>query len=132
MTARLRSAVTLGVLALLLVCGAAWGYTQVTEPLPGKVDLPPCVDTDYRAGQRILPEDVTVSVLNGSKREGLAGRTLQQFEDDGFPAGQVSNVPSGTTIKNPVAEIWVSDRANPAVALVRTRIGKVPVREVAG
>ena len=45
----------------------------MTEPFPGKVDPPICVDTTYAAGERIYPQDVTVSVLNASRREGLAG-----------------------------------------------------------
>jgi hypothetical protein len=129
-TARLRTAITLAVLAVLLVGGVAWGFGQVVKPFPGKVDLPQCVPTDYTAGEEITPADVTVSVLNGSSREGLAGRTQQLFEEAGFPQGQVSNAPDGTKVKNPLGELWVSDRSNPAIALVRTRIGKVPVREV--
>jgi len=104
----------------------AWGYTQLTEPLPGKADAPLCVPTRYAAGQQIRPSQLTVSVLNASGREGLAGRTLQLFVDAGFPAGQVSNAPEGTKVD--VAEIWSTDRTNPAIPLVRSRIGKIPVR----
>jgi hypothetical protein len=128
MTARLRTLVTLGVLVVLLLVGVLWGFSQLTKPLPSKADLPPCVDTTYEKGQKLTPEDVTVSVLNASQREGLAGRTLQQFVDAGFPRGQVSNAPSGTEVAS--AEIWASDRTNPAIPLVRSRIGKIPVRTV--
>jgi hypothetical protein len=128
-TARLRSLITLAVLGVLLLAGAAWGYTQVTKPLPGKVELPACVDTDYAAGEDVGPGDVTVSILNASGREGLAGRTLQLFEDAGFPAGQISNAPEGTQVAR--AEIWVTSRDNPAIPLVRSRVGKAPIREMA-
>jgi hypothetical protein len=127
-TARLRSLITLGVLALLLVVAVVWGYTQVTRPLPVVEDQPLCVDREYAAGQEVLPADVTVSILNASGREGLAGRTLQLFEDAGFPAGQVSNAPEGTEVA--FAEIWVTDRKDPVVPLIRSRIGKAPVREM--
>jgi hypothetical protein len=127
-TARLRSLVTLSVLGVLLLAGAAWGYTQVTKPLPGKVELPACVDTEYAAGEDLTPGNVTVSILNASSREGLAGRTLQLFEDAGFPAGQVSNAPDGTDVAR--AEIWVTSRDDPAIPLVRSRVGKAPIREM--
>jgi hypothetical protein len=128
-TARVRTAVTIAVLAVLLVIGVAWGYSQVVKPFPGKAEVPLCVDTSYAAGDEITPGDVTVSVLNASNREGLAGRTLQLFEDAGFAGGQISNAPEGTEVKG-IAQIWATNRKNPAIPLIRSRIGKVPVREV--
>jgi len=126
LTARLRTAITLAFLAVLLLIGVTWGFAQVSKPLPGKVDPPLCVDTSYDAGDELFPQDVTVSVLNASKREGLAGRTMQLFVDEGFARGQTANAPDGTSVDD--AEIWVSDEDNPAARLVRSRIGKVPVR----
>ena len=130
MTARLRTAVTLVALAVLLLVGVTWGWAQVSDPLPGKAEAAICVPTSYAAGDELFVQDVTVSVLNASKREGLAGRTLQLFEDDGFAAGQTSNAPEGTAV--PVAEIWVTDPESPAAKLVRARLGQVPVREEPG
>jgi len=127
LSARLRTLITLVVLAVLLVGGVAWGWAQVTEPFPGKVDPAICVDTSYAAGDELFVQDVTVSVLNASSREGLAGRTLAELEDAGFAAGQTANAPQGTAISTP-AEIWVSDPDNPAAKLLRRWIGKVPVR----
>ncbi len=123
----LKSALTLGVLALLLVAGVSWGFAQVTEPFPGKVDPPICVDTSFPAGERIYPQDVTVSVLNASKREGLAGRTMAELVSDGFAEGQVRNAPEGTAV--PRAEVWTTDKDNPAVLLVRSRLGQAEVLE---
>lgn len=127
MTARLRTAITLAALAVLLLVGVTWGWSQVSQPLPGKADAAICVDTAYAAGDELFVQDVTVSVLNASKREGLAGRTLQLFEDDGFDEGQTANAPEGTEVA--VAEIWVTDPESPAAKLVRARLGQVPVRE---
>lgn len=123
----MKSALTLGVLALLLVIGVSWGFAQVTKPFPGKVDPPICVDTSFAAGERIYPEDVTVSVLNASKREGLAGRTMAELVSDGFGEGQTRNAPD----KTPVArvEVWTTDADNPAVLLVRSRLGQAEVIE---
>jgi hypothetical protein len=130
MTARLRTAITLAALAVLLLIGVTWGWAQLSDPLPGKAEAAICVPTSYAAGDELFVQDVTVSVLNASKREGLAGRTLQLFEDDGFAAGQTANAPKGTEVAD--AEIWVSDPESPAAKLVRARLGQVPVREEPG
>ncbi len=123
----LKSALTLGVLAVLLVIGVSWGFAQVTEPFPGKVDPPICVDTSFPAGERIYPQDVTVSVLNASKREGLAGRTMAELVADGFDEGQTRNAPDKTPVTR--VEIWTTDEDNPAVLLVRSRLGQAQVLE---
>ena len=110
-----------------MLVGVAWAWAQVSDPFPGKVDAPVCVDTSYTAGDELFIQDVTVSVLNASGREGLAGRTMQAFEDAGFAAGQTANAPKGTAVTG-VAEIWVTDADNPGAKLVRARLGKVTVR----
>ena len=121
LNARLRTAITLAVLVLLLLTGVTWGFTQVTSPFPGKAEPAVCVPTTYAAGETLVPADVTVSVLNASKREGLAGRTMQLFTDQGFAEGQTSNAPEGTEV--PVAEIWTDQKNDPAAKLVRSRLG---------
>jgi len=128
LTARLRTAITLAALALLMLLGITWGWAQVLKPFPGKVDAPICVDTSYKAGDELFVQDVTVSVLNASGREGLAARTLQQLEDAGFAAGQTANAPKGTSVTG-IAEIWVKDADDSAAKLLRARVGKVPVVE---
>lgn len=127
MVPSVRSAVTLGVLVALVVVGVSWGFAQVTKPFPGKVDPPVCVGTSYAAGERIYPEDVTVSVLNASKREGLAGRTMAELVSDGFDEGQVRNAPDKTAVTR--VEIWTTEADNPAVLLVRSRLGQAEVLE---
>jgi hypothetical protein len=126
LTARLRTAITLAALVVLMLLGVTWGWGQMTKPFPGKVDAAICVDTSYRAGDELFVQDVTVSVFNASSREGLAGRTLQDLQDVGFAEGQTANAPKGTAISTP-AEIWVNDINNPGAKLLRARIGKVPV-----
>jgi len=126
LNARLRTLITLGFLVVLLLVGVTWGFTQVTAPLPGKAEAPVCVETSYAAGETLYPQDVTVSVLNASRREGLAGRTMQQFVDQGFAQGQISNAPEGTEVA--AVEIWTDEPRDPAARLVRSRLGAVPVR----
>lgn len=128
LTARLRTAITLAALLVLMLLGVTWGWAQVFKPFPGKVDAPICVDTTYRSGDELSVQDVTVSVFNASAREGLAARTLQQLEDAGFSSGETANAPKGTTLTGP-AEIWVTKPDDPGVKLLRKRVGKVPVVE---
>ena len=127
MTAGLRTAVTLVGLGLMLVAAAAWGWTQLSKPFPGKAEPPTCVDSTYSDGDKIYPQDVTVSVLNASRREGLAARTMQDLVDAGFGEGDTANAPRGTDV--PFAEIWEVDDGNPAVKLLRTKFGQIGVVE---
>lgn len=116
-----RSALTLGVLGLLLVVSAVWGWSAVTEPFPGKAEAPTCVLTDIEEGEKVFPEQVTVSVLNAGTREGLAGRIMTLLEDQGFHAGDRANAPRDADVRR--VQIWAEDPKNPAVRLVRSRLG---------
>jgi len=111
------------VLLVPVVLAAACARSTVS---PGMVCVPASQATPYAAGSWYCQE-VTVSVLNASGREGLATRTLAELEDAGFAPGQTANAPAGTTLTTP-AEIWASDPESPAAKLVRRRLGKVPVR----
>ena len=123
-----KSWITLGVLAVLMLLGVSWGYAQVTKPFPGKVDPPICVETNVASGERIYPQDVTVSVLNASGREGLAGLIMSELVDDeGFARGEIGNAPDGTQVQR--VEIWTKDKDSPAVLLVRSRLGQAEVLE---
>jgi hypothetical protein len=119
-----RSAITLVVLLVLLLAGAAWGFSAAFAPFPGKVDSPLCVDRSVAKGTRVFPADVTVSVYNAGTREGLAGRVMQELTDAGFKQGVDANARPGTKVARAV--IWASDRTNPAVALVASRLGGHP------
>jgi hypothetical protein len=125
MTQGVRTTVTLAALALLLVLAGLWGWQATTTPLPAKVDTPVCVATEVAAGEKVFPEQVTVSVWNGGQRAGLAGRTMQLLTDAGFAEGHDGNV-SGSKVS--VVAIWTQDPDSPAVALVASRLGKdVPI-----
>jgi hypothetical protein len=126
LTARVRTAITLAALAVLMLLGITWGWAQMTKPFPGKVEAAICVDTAYKTGDELFIQDVTVSVLNASGREGLASQTLLALEEAGFAVGETGNAPQGTTIDGP-AEIWVDDVDNPGAKLLRARLGPVPV-----
>lgn len=122
MGARLRSLVTLGVLGLLLVVGAVWGWGALTEPLPERTDPPICVEHTFAEGDRVTPGDVTVSVWNASNRNGLAGLTMELLVDAGFGKGQEGNAPRQAEVGR--AAIWTPLPAeHPAVRLVASHLG---------
>lgn len=118
MTQAFRTTGTLLVLVGLVIVFAAWGWRAATAPWPAKVDGPLCVDRTVNAGERILPIDVTVSVLNASQREGLAGLTLDALGRHHFTVASQGNAPKGTDVSD--AEIWTDDPKNPAAQLVHT------------
>lgn len=112
----LRTMVVLAVVAVGLVLAAAWGWHEMTRPFPGKADAAVCVDTDIAAGDKVFPAQVVVTVLNASRREGLAGRTISALTDEGFAAAGSGNAPKNSSVKR--VQIWTTDPTNPAVQLV--------------
>jgi hypothetical protein len=126
---RVRTALTLTVLLALIGLGAAWGWSSATKPFPatGPVATGPCRSLDVPAGEKVYPEDVVVSVFNGSTRAGLAQRTLALFVDDGFGPGEVNNAPKNSGVTN--AEIWAANPEDPAVQLVASRLKDVDIIE---
>ena len=64
----IKTPVTLIILLAILGYGAMWGYQHVTMPDNRKVET--CVMTDV--GANLTPDKVTVRVLNGGEKGGLA------------------------------------------------------------
>ena len=128
MTRALRTTITLAVLAVLVVVGAAYGWAALTKPVPSlkqKISTE-CVPTTIAKGDNVGPDQVTISVLNASTREGLAGRTMAQFVAQGFYEGETGNAPKGTKVGN--VQIWTTDRGSAAINLVKSRFkGKFAV-----
>ncbi len=120
MSQRVRTAITLSVLGVLLLGAGLWGWSAATDPLPAKVDSPVCVTTEVQKGEKVFPEQVTVSVYNAGTREGLAGLTMQLLTDAGFAKGNSGNAPRS---KVRTVAIWSADPASPAVVLLRSRFG---------
>jgi len=123
---RLRSAITLGVLCLMLLLGLVWGVNALTAPFPSLVTVSepsgPCADRSVTAGDRVGRGDVTVSVYNASTREGLAGDTMEKLVVRGFGVGETGNAPAGTKVR--AVQIWTDDPTNPAVRLVASQFGE--------
>lgn len=125
MTGAVKSALTLGVLTLLVVVAAVWGWAALTEPLPQEEPVAICEDTAVATGEEVRRDQVVVSVFNGSGRSGLAGATSAQLAERGFVEGDVgdSPLPAATT------QIWASDPTNPAVQLVQRQFKQAKVVE---
>ena len=121
-----RTALTLGVLVLVMVVAGAWGWRALTEPLPDNAPTPLCTDTTVTAGTEVFRDQVAVSVFNGSSRARLAAATLEQLGERGFVGADTGNAPK------PLArtQIWAADPKNPAVVLVKRQFKKA--RVVAG
>lgn len=130
MTPFARTTATIGGLLLFLFLAAAWGWSQVTKPLPVFNEaVAACLETPISKGEEIAPEQVTVNVLNAGKRQGLAGKTMASFSQHGFHSGSSGNAPKNAAVK--VAEIWTDDPDSPAVALVKSRLPKAKVVQTA-
>jgi hypothetical protein len=128
MSPYLRTTVTISGLVVCLALAAAWGWNQVNKPLPGVAPddtAAICTETAIQAGQEITPAQITVSVLNASKRQGLAGRTVAEFMAQGFNGGESANAISTVQVTTP--EIWTDDPDSAAVALVASWVDGVTV-----
>ncbi len=119
---KFRSLATLVVLGVLMLVGVTWGWSAVTAPLPTYEDPPVCENTTLAAGDKVYPDQITVSVINAGKREGLASQTMEQLVAKGFVRGGIANAPSQTKVAG--AEIWTDDPQSAAVRLVATYLGK--------
>ncbi|GAA1443706.1 hypothetical protein GCM10009641_61050 [Mycobacterium cookii] len=125
MTGAVKSALTLGALALLVVVAALWGWAALTEPLPQEEPVAICEDTTVAAGSEVRRDQVVVSVFNGSGRSGLAGATSAQLAERGFVEGDVGDSPLPAT----TTQIWASEPKNPAVLLVKRQFRRAQVVE---
>ena len=113
MTAALRSGLTLLALGVLVGAAALWGWSAFTAPLPTREELPICQDAAVAAGEKVRRDQVVVSVLNGSSRNGLAGATMDLLVERDFVPGETGNAPATDT-----TQVLASDPQNPAVRLV--------------
>lgn len=125
MDRRVRSVITLALLALVLVLAGLWGWNAISEPFPKDHGPPVCVEREVAKGDRVTPRDVTVSVQNASSRVGLAGLTMDLLTEAGFRQGEEGNTPGKRRVAR--VEIWTDDPRNPAVRLVASHLGDVDV-----
>ena len=119
--AGLRTALTLGVLAVLLLVMLTWGWSNATAPLPGggeAEDSGVCEPWTVVEGERLAAAQVEVTILNAGTRDGLAGAVMDGFVERGFREGTSSNAPRDTEVAK--VQVWAADKRDPAVVLVRS------------
>lgn len=123
-----KSAVTLLVLALVLVAGVLAGWQMLTRPLPDVTAAPTEQCETVERGSRLTAKKVVVSVYNASRRSGLAGETLTALERRGFTPGEAGNAPEDARVR--AVEVWAQDPDDSAARLVALQFGRrVPVVE---
>lgn len=125
MSSFLRTSLTIGGLLLFLLLAVAWGWHQVARPVPALDEKALCEETPVHPGETVAPGQVTVSVLNASRRHGLASRTMEAFTAQGFTQGQSANAPAGSGVRT--AQIWTDDPNSPAVGLVASWLGNARI-----
>jgi hypothetical protein len=116
MTPGLRAFSTLVIMLVLIVVFAVAGWRLVSRPFPAKAAPVVCADRTISAGDTLTPVDVTVSVMNTSQREGLAGRTLDAFTVDHFAQGSTATAPKGVSVGT--VQVWAHSQNDPAAQLV--------------
>ena len=121
LTTHVKTMLTLAVLVAVVFVGVTWGWSAFTKPFPHTAATKICYPTQLQPGDRVSAPKVTVSVYNASDRVGLAESTLSAFENQGFGPGEVGNAPKKAVVH--YAQIWTSDRSDPAVRLVASRLG---------
>ena len=72
-------------------------------------------------GEKVQPDEVTVSVFNAGTTDGLATKTMEQLQTRGFAPGETGNAPSADVDR---VEVWAEDARNPAVRLVASYLGR--------
>lgn len=93
-----RTPLTLIALLAILAYGAMWGYERITAPIPPRPPAP-CAEQAVRDG-KLQSSQVSVAVLNGGGKRGLADDIAGRLESRGFVIDQVSNTeePITTTV----------------------------------
>ncbi|MEP6817710.1 MAG: LytR C-terminal domain-containing protein [Marmoricola sp.] len=101
------------ILGVMLVLG--WqGVRSPFPPLGGGAAAAKCQTVKEKS--RIFRREITVSVYNGTRRQGLADQTMAGMEKRSFKPGTVGNAPSGKTV--PYVEVRSTVQGDPAAQLV--------------
>ena len=126
---KITTAVTLVALLLVLVGMAAYGYEQLTAPLPNRPTAEEtCTGAEKEVQGFLKRGQVQVSVFNAGSREGFAGSTLEKFVVAGYRAGNSGNAPKSAEVRR--AQVWTTDQDDSAAKLVATPLGPRPKIEV--
>lgn len=119
----LRTPVTLLVLLAILGFAAWWGYKQVMAPVP-PTPPSPCVPQAIESGA-LQSSQITVRVLNGGGKRGLAGDVAAKLRGKGFNVSTVDNTDEAIT----TTVIVVQNKNNPEAKMVQAYFPKSVIRE---
>ena len=120
---KLTTAITLVVLLLVLIGMAAYGYNQLTAPLPERPSAEEkCTGAEKEVQGFLKRKQVQVSVFNAGNREGFAGSTLEKMVDAGFRAGNAGNAPKSAQVRRAV--VWTTEEGDSSAKLVATSLGR--------
>ncbi len=113
---------TLVVLVLIVGAMGVFGFRALTAPLPDSAAKQECSAAEKQVAKFLRRSEVQVSVFNAGRKKGLAGITLDRFEEAGFRAGNAGNAPRSTKV--PTAVVWTKKENDPAARLVALALGK--------
>src|SRR3546814_20280154 len=110
METRKTAASTSGVLSVVTLLMLVLGFVWATEPFPddglGGGEAALCDSRAIAKGAKVRPTDVTVSVYNASRRNGLASGTTADQMERRVRKGRRGNMPASQA-----SRVWV--RASP-------------------
>lgn len=104
-----RTAIVLAVLAVAVLLAGRWGWDQLTQPFgdptadaAGTPTATATAAPSCTPAPEVVtlpePSEITVRVYNASGINGIAGRTADQLEQQGFVVETVANDPRGTRL----------------------------------
>lgn len=128
----LKTPLTLVVLVILCVAGAALGWRLLTQDAPpldaGSARGTACKDRELDSGTKLKSSQIRVNVYNAGSISGLANTTMRSLSRRGFVAGVVDNAPAKTNAQNVV--VLDPEPKSASVRLVAAQFkGDVDVRK---
>lgn len=113
---RIASLIVLSLLVITVAVGATWAWRVLQQPPAAE---PSAIETSAQPGcpapdsLPAAPEDVTVQVLNGTNRTGLAGEVTEQLADRGFRTRTAANgdLPKAAALIRAAPEDYLAARS---------------------
>ncbi|MEI2766500.1 MAG: LytR C-terminal domain-containing protein [Dermatophilaceae bacterium] len=123
---RRRTAITLAVVAVVLAGAFYYAQSYWNRSASTPTSAASCTPTPGAGGQ-LAPGQVTVNVLNATKRSGLAGATAKIVKERGFVVGRIENDPLKKAVPQP-AEVRYGPAGEASATLVLGLVaGAVPL-----
>jgi hypothetical protein len=132
LTRRLRTAVTMVVLIVILVAAAYFGWLGLTQGWLGGSETTAAEKVPTRSCTTPPPvtvqtRSVRVSVYNAGAPSGQATEVMEALADQGFVQGELTDAPERIEVEGIV--LWPGDADPDAVQLVRRQFDRVRVAE---